>query len=67
VAALAVSIMRTLVVLRRHPRGDSLNTTLLINDVESIPEWDMSAGGCLNATAGLIRKDGSSKPAYDEL
>ena len=35
--------------------------------VEGITWWDMSDGGWLNAPAGLIRKDGSSKPAYDEL
>ena len=35
--------------------------------VESITSWDSSDGGWLNAPAGLLRKDGSSKPAYDEL
>jgi hypothetical protein len=35
--------------------------------VEGITWWDLSDGGWLNAPAGLIRKDGSSKPAYDEL
>ena len=35
--------------------------------VESITWWDLSDGGWLNAPAGLIRKDGSSKPAYVEL
>jgi GH35 family endo-1,4-beta-xylanase len=35
--------------------------------VEGITWWDMSDGHWLNAPAGLIRKDGSSKPAYDEL
>lgn len=35
--------------------------------VESITWWDLADGGWLNAPAGLIRKDGSSKPAYDEL
>lgn len=35
--------------------------------VEGITWWDMSDGGWLNAPAGLLRKDGSSKPAYDEL
>lgn len=35
--------------------------------VESITWWDISDGGWLNAPAGLLRKDGSSKPAYDEL
>ena len=35
--------------------------------VEGITWWDMSDGGWLNAPAGLIRKDGTSKPAYDEL
>jgi GH35 family endo-1,4-beta-xylanase len=35
--------------------------------VEGITWWDMSDGGWLNAPAGLLRKNGSSKPAYDEL
>ena len=35
--------------------------------VEGITWWDMSDGGWLNAPAGLLRKDGSSKPAYEEL
>jgi endo-1,4-beta-xylanase len=35
--------------------------------VESITWWDAFDGGWLNAPAGLLRKDGSSKPAYDEL
>ncbi len=35
--------------------------------VESITWWDLSDGGWLNAPAGLIRRDGSSKPAYEEL
>ena len=35
--------------------------------VEGITWWDAVDGGWLNAPAGLIRKDGSSKPAYDEL
>ena len=35
--------------------------------VEGITWWDMSDGNWLNAPAGLLRKDGSSKPAYDEL
>lgn len=35
--------------------------------VESITWWDFADGGWLNAPAGLIREDGSSKPAYDEL
>jgi len=35
--------------------------------VEGITWWDMSDGHWLNAPAGLLRKDGSSKPAYDEL
>jgi len=43
-------------------------TTLFAHPlVEGITWWDMSDGGWLNAPAGLIRKDGSSKPAYDEL
>jgi len=35
--------------------------------VEGITWWDSSDGGWLNAPAGLLRKDGSRKPAYDEL
>jgi endo-1,4-beta-xylanase len=35
--------------------------------VEGITWWDASDGGWLNAPAGLIRKDGSIKPAYEEL
>jgi endo-1,4-beta-xylanase len=35
--------------------------------VEGITWWDFSDGGWLNAPAGLLRKDASSKPAYDEL
>lgn len=35
--------------------------------VEGITWWDISDGGWLNAPAGLIRKDGSVKPAYEEL
>jgi endo-1,4-beta-xylanase len=35
--------------------------------VEGITWWDMADGGWLNAPGGLIRKDGSSKPAYEEL
>jgi GH35 family endo-1,4-beta-xylanase len=35
--------------------------------VEGITWWDLSDGQWLNAPAGLLRKDGSSKPAYEEL
>lgn len=35
--------------------------------VEGITWWDSSDGGWLNAPAGLIRIDGSTKPAYEEL
>lgn len=35
--------------------------------VEGITWWDSSDGGWLNAPAGLLRKDGSIKPAYEEL
>ncbi len=35
--------------------------------VEGITWWDSSDGGWLNAPAGLLRKDGSCKPAYEEL
>jgi GH35 family endo-1,4-beta-xylanase len=43
-------------------------TTLFAHPlVEGITWWDMSDGGWLNAPAGLLRKDGSGKPAYEEL
>ncbi len=43
-------------------------TTLFAHPlVEGITWWDSSDGGWLNAPAGLIRKDGSIKPAYEEL
>lgn len=35
--------------------------------VEGITWWDSVDGGWLNAPAGLIRRDGSPKPAYEEL
>ncbi|MFN2148402.1 MAG: endo-1,4-beta-xylanase, partial [Anaerolineales bacterium] len=35
--------------------------------VDGITWWDLCDGGWLNAPAGLLRKDGSSKPVYDEL
>lgn len=35
--------------------------------VESITWWDAVDGNWLNAPAGLLRRDGSSKPAYEEL
>lgn len=35
--------------------------------VESITWWDLSDGHWLNAPSGLLRKDGSPKPAYEEL
>jgi GH35 family endo-1,4-beta-xylanase len=35
--------------------------------VEGIVWWDLSDGRWLNAPSGLLRKDGSAKPAYDEL
>jgi hypothetical protein len=35
--------------------------------VEGITWWDIADGGWLNAPAGLLRRDGSSKPAYEEL
>lgn len=35
--------------------------------VQSITWWDLSDGHWLNAPGGLLRRDGSSKPAYDEL
>lgn len=35
--------------------------------VESITTWNIVDGKWLDAPAGLLRKDNSSKPAYDEL
>jgi endo-1,4-beta-xylanase len=35
--------------------------------VKGITWWDSSDNGWLNAPAGLLRKDGSTKPAYEEL
>jgi endo-1,4-beta-xylanase len=35
--------------------------------VQAITWWDLSDGGWLDAPAGLLRKDHSCKPAYDEL
>lgn len=35
--------------------------------VEGITWWDFTDGKWLNAPGGLVRKDGSAKPAYDEL
>ncbi len=35
--------------------------------VEGIVWWDLSDARWLNAPGGLLRKDGSRKPAYDEL
>jgi endo-1,4-beta-xylanase len=35
--------------------------------VDAITWWDMSDGAWLNAPAGLVRRDQSPKPAYDEL
>jgi endo-1,4-beta-xylanase len=43
-------------------------TTLFAHPlVEGITWWDASDGNWLNAPAGLLRKDGSTKVAYDEL
>jgi hypothetical protein len=43
-------------------------TTLFAHPlVEGITWWDMSDGGWLNAPSGLIRRDGTSKLAYEEL
>jgi len=43
-------------------------TTLFAHPlVEGITWWSLSDGGWLNAPAGLLREDGSSKPAYDEI
>ena len=35
--------------------------------VEGITWWDLADGGWLHAPAGLIRQDGTAKPAYEEL
>ena len=35
--------------------------------VEAITGWDFADGAWLNAPSGVIRKDGSRKPAYDML
>ena len=35
--------------------------------VQNITWWDMVDGNWLNAPGGLVRRDGSAKPAYDEL
>jgi GH35 family endo-1,4-beta-xylanase len=35
--------------------------------VEGITWWDLSDGGWLNAPAGLLRRDHTPKPAYEEL
>ncbi len=35
--------------------------------VQSITWWDLVDGNWLNAPSGLLRADGSSKPAYDEI
>jgi endo-1,4-beta-xylanase len=35
--------------------------------VQAITWWDLTDGGWLKAPAGLLRKDYSRKPAYDEL
>jgi endo-1,4-beta-xylanase len=42
-------------------------TLLSHPSVQAITWWDLSDGGWLNAPAGLLRKDHSRKPAYDEL
>lgn len=42
-------------------------TLLAHPSVQSITWWDLSDGGWLNAPAGLLRKDQSRKPAYNEL
>ncbi|MBX3062740.1 MAG: endo-1,4-beta-xylanase [Anaerolineae bacterium] len=46
----------------------SFYKTLLANpQVEAITWWDFTDGGWLNAPAGLLRKDQTPKPAYEEL
>ncbi|MBN1964644.1 MAG: endo-1,4-beta-xylanase [Anaerolineae bacterium] len=43
-------------------------TTLLAHPlVQSITWWDLSDGAWLNAPAGLLRRDHTPKPAFDEL
>jgi endo-1,4-beta-xylanase len=42
-------------------------TLLSHPSVQAITWWDLSDGGWLNAPAGLLRKDHSPKPAYNEL
>jgi GH35 family endo-1,4-beta-xylanase len=43
-------------------------TTLLSHPaVEAITWWGLPDGGWLNAPSGLVRADGSTKPAYDVL
>ncbi len=43
-------------------------TTLLADPaVEAITWWGLPDGGWLNAPSGLVRADGSPKPAYDAL
>lgn len=58
------------------PEGEDRQTREIIqhyetlfahSSVEGITWWDMSDGGWLNAPAGLLRRDGSGKPAYGEL
>ncbi|MFL7892494.1 MAG: endo-1,4-beta-xylanase [Anaerolineales bacterium] len=42
-------------------------TLLAHPSVQAITWWDLSDGKWLNAPAGLLRRDHSRKPAYDEL
>lgn len=43
-------------------------STLFANPlVQSITWWDLADGNWLNAPGGLLRRDGSRKPAYDAL
>jgi endo-1,4-beta-xylanase len=42
-------------------------TLLSHPSVQAITWWDLSDGGWLNAPAGLLRKEHSCKPAYNEL
>jgi endo-1,4-beta-xylanase len=42
-------------------------TLLSHPSVEAITYWDMTDGRWLNAPSGLVRADGSPKPAYDAL
>ena len=50
-----------------HEVVSHYKTLLAHPAVQAITWWDLSDGGWLNAPAGLLRRDHSCKPAYDEL